>query len=661
MCGIVGLLTEARDLSADVALLQRMRDAIRHRGPDDEGLWLDSQAGIALCHRRLSIIDLSVNGHQPMTSHSGRSVIVLNGEIYNYMELRAELEADGRQFRGHSDTEVFLEAMERWGLDAALRKARGMFALAVWDRAERTLQLVRDRIGEKPLYVARAGRDLIFASELKAVVEHPDFDRSIDELATSQFLELGYVPSPKTIYRHAFKLMPGSILSIHQSALNEPLTEQWMQRRCRRYWLLEEVASMARTPNRAQRPEEILGDLETTLAAAVKEQMIADVPLGAFLSGGIDSTLVVALMQSAASSAVKTFTIGFTERSYDESRFATEVAKHLGTDHSTHVVTPAEAREVIPRLASIYDEPFADSSQIPTLLVCQHARRHVKVALSGDAGDESFGGYNRHFWGPRIWKQIQRWPRWLRSAGARAIDTVPAGVWEGVVGFVEAVRGEGIGHRLPIEKLAKLASVLDAEGEGAMYSRLTRQAGAASLLLDGRQFVRQPSGMSTWPAHFTLAEGMMYLDTVSYLPDDILVKLDRAAMSVSLETRVPLLDPRVLELAWRIPTSQKVGKGSGKLILRELLSRHVPAALTDRPKSGFGAPIDDWLRGPLQEWAHGLLNERALLDAFSMDSNRLHEIWREHAKRRRNWHHLIWSVLMLLSWYNVIANRRHHD
>lgn len=656
MCGIVGLLTETRDLGADIALLHRMRDSIRHRGPDDEGVWLDSHAGIALCHRRLSIIDLSSTGHQPMVSHSGRSVIVFNGEIYNFQELRAALGIDQHKFRGRSDTEVLLEAIEKWGLDETLRRARGMFALAVWDQVERRLELARDRMGEKPLYIAHAGKDFVFASELKAVIAHPDFDRTIDDSSTARFLELGYVPAPRTIYRRALKLIPGSILSLDRAALREPISEEWLQQHSRRYWTLDDVATTKVRLDVSS--EDAARQLETTLASAVKEQMIADVPLGAFLSGGIDSSLVVALMQSEASRPVKTFTIGFTEQGYDESGHASAVAKHLGTDHTTYMISPAEALEVIPRLSAIYDEPFADSSQIPTLLVCRHARREVKVALSGDAGDESFGGYNRHLWAPKMWQQIRRWPRWLRSAGARAIDAVPTGVWSGLFQITGLANESGIGHRLPTEKLAKLASVLDAEAESTIYLRLTHQPGASSLLRDRACRGRATSRQLLWPSHLPFAEGMMFLDAVTYLPDDILVKLDRAAMSVSLETRVPLLDPRVLDLAWRLPLATKIGRKGGKLVLRDLLSKYVPVELTDRPKTGFGVPIDEWLRLPLRAWAEDLLNDRSFTGTFALDSVRLKVIWHEHLTRRRNWHHLIWSVLMLQSWLH--ASHRAH-
>jgi asparagine synthase (glutamine-hydrolysing) len=652
MCGIAGLLSPDCRLGETALsnIAQQMADTLRHRGPDSSGVWSDPDAGVAFGHRRLSIIDLSREGHQPMTSGSGRFVITYNGEIYNFRELTRELEAKGHQFRGHSDTEVLLAAVDAWGLNGALPKLAGMFAFALWDRKSRILYLVRDRLGKKPLYFGWAGRDLIFASELKAFYEHPDFAPDVDRGALTLLLRHGCVPSPYSIYRGILKLPPGNQLSF-------PWTDPTIAResdlrpRMRPYWSLAEAARRGVEGPFGHGPEAAVDALDDLLSQVVAERMISDVPLGALLSGGIDSSTVVALMQKQSSRPIKTFSIGFHESGYNEASAAKHVASYLGTDHTELYVTPEQAQAVIPRLPEIYDEPFADRSQIATFLVAQLARRDVTVAMSGDGGDEVFGGYNRHFYGPWLWKRIKPWPKELRRGAAAALIAVSPRAWDAAARQALRVLPRSGRQPTPGYHIHKLADLLTSDGCDSIYRRLTSYwHDPASLVVDGHE----PPTILTEPGRTPLgadfSSEMMYLDAATYLPDDILVKVDRASMAVSLEVRAPLLDHRVVEFAWRLPTSMKVSGREGKRVLRHLLERYVPRALVDRPKQGFDVPLGAWLRGPLRDWAEAMLEPQRLLREEYLRPEPIQTAWTEHLNGMRDRAWALWPVLMFQTW-----------
>ena len=642
MCGITGLWSPAGgtepELHAGVAL---MAAALAHRGPDDEGVWTDGEAGIGLGHRRLSILDLSPAGHQPMLSADGRFVLVFNGEIYNHLDLRRRLAAERRapQWRGHSDTETLLAAVATWGLAETLKQSIGMFALALWDRQVRTLHLARDRMGEKPLYYGRIGRAFGFASELKALRVAPGFNAPVDRDALALFLQFGYVPAPRTIHRDIFKLPPATLLTLTAAdmAAGDPPEPQ-------PYWSVVDAARAGLAdPIRDER--EAVTALEEALKDAVAGQMISDVQLGAFLSGGVDSSTIVALMQAQSSRPVQTFTIGFDEKAYDESAHAAAVARHLGTEHHEMRVCAADALAVIPRLPDLYDEPFADSSQIPTFLVCAAARRKVTVALSGDGGDELFGGYNRYFWVPRTWSRIGALPFPVRRLLGRGIQALPPGIWDGLGGLLLNVAQVG-------DKAHKLSVGLSmARSEDDLYRSLVtewphdggvvREAGQPGSRIEDRNLTESLPEVE---------QRMMLQDMLTYLPGDILTKVDRAAMGVSLETRVPFLDHRVVELAWRLPLHMKVRKGQGKWALRQVLYKHVPRELIERPKVGFGIPVGIWLRGPLRDWAETLLSEARLRSQGYLDPAPIRRRWREHLSGRHDWTASLWSVLMFQTW-----------
>jgi asparagine synthase (glutamine-hydrolysing) len=619
-----------------------MADALLHRGPDDDDIWVDPHCGVALAHRRLAILDLSPAGHQPMQSACGRYVLVFNGEIYNFSSLRADLNASGLApaWRGHSDTEVLLAGIVSWGLYASLRRTRGMFALALWDRSSKTLTLARDRIGEKPLYYGSSGADFAFASELKAFRALPAARLDTDPGALALMLRYGYVPAPYSIYRGLFKLPPGMTLRVSADGrFGDP--EPW--------WSFTMAAQESVTNRRDLSDAQALDDLETVLSSAIAEQMVADVPLGALLSGGLDSSTVVALMQQRSARPVRTFTIGFAEGDYNEAMHAKAVARHLGTEHTELHVNPVQAREIIPRLPDIYDEPFADSSQIPTTLLCALTQQHVTVCLSGDAGDELFGGYNRYFWATSLWGHIGPVPPWLRRATAGRLSAVSAGSWNRTFAALGALLPTQLRVSNPGDKLHKLAEVIGAPSPEALYRELVSQW-RGPLPLRG---IPEPSTLvadpSRWPDLPSFTERMMALDTLTYLPDDILVKVDRAAMATSLETRVPFLDPRVIDFAWHLPLRQKVRQGQGKWLLRQLLYRHVPKELVDRPKQGFGVPIEHWLRGPLRDWAEDLLSPAALAADGLLDPAPIRAMWQRHLSGR-NVQHALWNVLMYQAW-----------
>ncbi|HJP68942.1 MAG TPA: asparagine synthase (glutamine-hydrolyzing), partial [Sphingomicrobium sp.] len=622
MCGIAGILGPG----ADAETVTRMTRALAHRGPDDEGIWIEGDAELAFGHRRLAIIDPSPAGHQPMLSPSGRYVITFNGEIYNHADLRLELEGSGQKldWRGHSDTETLLACFELWGIKSTLQRASGMFALALWDQKQRVLTLARDRLGEKPLYYGRLkGRDgaFLFASELKAFNQHPGFVPEIDPEALRLFVRYLAVPAPLSIYRGILKLLPGTMLTLRRSVA-EPIVEE--------YWSGAEVARIgAANPIRLS-PEEAADDLERVLERAVGRQMIADVPLGAFLSGGIDSSTVVAIMQKLSPQPVKTFTIGFHEQAYNEAEHAKAVARQLGTDHRELYVTPEQAMAIIPRLPTMYDEPFADSSQIPTHLVSALAAGEVKVALSGDGGDELFGGYDRYLITAGLWDKIAGIPRPFRAFAAKALTMVPVNAWTRL--------GDAAGGLLPRtirlkrlgDKVHKGADMLCSESLDSLYDDML------SLWRDPQLVIGAPQGNPSQPAAVEQlgelggVERMMALDMLGYLTNDILVKVDRAAMAVSLETRVPLLDPELVEFAWRLPLDMKIRGGTTKWLLRKVLSRHVPEKLIDRPKMGFGIPLDSWLRGPLRDWAEALLDERKLSEQGFFSPSQIRSSWDGH-------------------------------
>lgn len=644
MCGIAGFVGGKRARSAEELsnLAAEMAGTLRHRGPDDAGVWVDESAGVALGHRRLSIIDLSPEGHQPMFSASGRHVIVFNGEVYNFPSLRGELEGLGRSFRGHSDTEVILGAVEQWGLEASVKRFVGMFAFALWDREDRVLHLVRDRLGIKPLYYGLAGETFTFSSELKALRRHPDFDARVDRDALGLYLRYGYVPAPYTIYEGIRKLPPATILTLAAGRHSgDPA----------RYWSARDIAEAGVARPFAGSMDEAVEELDALLRESVKLRMVADVPLGAFLSGGVDSSTVVALMQAQSERPVKTFTIGFREGAYNEAEDAKAVANHLGTDHTELYVTPDEAMAIVGRLPALYDEPFGDSSQIPTFLISELARRDVTVSLSGDGGDELFAGYNRYFWGRAVWNRFGRLPKAARAAAAKGLGALSPDRWESLFDRLDGVLPEGIKQRQPGDKLHKLAGVLAAEGPEAMYGGLVSHwKEPASLVPGSRERSTLLTDRGSWPRLDDFTAWMMYLDAVTYLPDDILVKVDRASMGVGLEARLPILDHRVFEFAWRIPLSMKISGERGKLLLRQVLYRYVPRELIERPKSGFAVPVDNWLRGPLRDWAETLLDAGRLETEGFLDPAPIRAAWEEHLTGRRNRHFELWDVLMFQAW-----------
>jgi asparagine synthase (glutamine-hydrolysing) len=637
-----------------------MTDPIAHRGPDDQGVWIDAEAGVGLGHRRLSIVDLSPLGHQPMRSNDGRWVLSYNGEIYNHLDLRRDLDAagggpagNGLPWRGHSDTETLIECIAAWGLRETLARSVGMFALALWDKKERRLHLARDRFGEKPLYYGWTGGDFVFGSELKAIRSHPRFDNEIDRRAVRLLAARAYIPAPLSIYQRIYKLEPGCILGVGPEVVASPHDEAPSPDRpadgvaLERYWSYREVVRAGLNDPIADE-EDALERLEDVLAAAIEGQAVADVPVGAFLSGGIDSSTVVALYRKHTSGTVRTFSIGFEEAAFNEANWAKEVAAHLGTEHHERYVTVKETRDVIPLLPGMYDEPFADSSQIPTHLVSKFAREQVTVALSGDGGDELFGGYNRHFMAPKLWDRMQRVPGPVRQLVGTPLSRLPAGTWNGLARFIPGL------ERRP-HFGSKVQKGLRLMGGARRFDDIYNS------FLDEWSFEPSPVPTASMAANDLLfdmdvapgapdAVRMMYCDAVSYLPDDILCKVDRAAMAVSLETRVPFLDHRVAELAAHIPAAMKIHGGKGKQILRKLLYRNAPEKLFDRPKAGFGIPVGEWMRGPLRPWAEELLEPTRLRAQGFFDAEAVRKRWSQHLRKERDATPALWAVLMFQAW-----------
>ncbi len=636
MCGIAGLIDP--NLVGNRAALERrataMANAIAHRGPDGSGVWSDPEAGLALSHRRLAIIDLTPAGVQPMLSTDGRWVISYNGEVYNARAIARESELSGISYRGTSDTEVILESIARRGLDRTLADLNGMFAIALWDRATRTLHLIRDRLGIKPLFYSTVG-GLRFASELKGLAAGGPSLGQIDPRSVASFLRFGYVPAPFCIYQNVTKVMPGEVVSIGAEG----------QTNRRSFWSLKDVAETGRTHPIGLEVADAAAALHDLMADAVSQQMISDVPLGAFLSGGIDSSTIVALMVAARKGPVRTFSIGFPELGYDESKHAAAVARHLGTQHTELIITAADALAVVPRLPEIYDEPFADSSQIPTYLISKLTREHVTVALSGDGGDELFAGYTRYAFAENLAARLLRWPLAIRRAAAAMIDATP----DHAIDTLARLAPRRLMPARPADKLKKAAEILSSDAQGIYLRLVSQYSNPVALAQGAAEHARNWEQFGDMSDVAGLLERMQVIDTATYLPDDILQKVDRASMAFALEVRPPLLDHRLAEFAFRLPRRFRVRNGETKWLLRRVLDRYVPRELVERPKMGFGVPLADWLRGPLRDWAEDLLDPARLGGGY-IEVNLVRKLWHEHLSGRRNWAYALWTVLMFEAW-----------
>ncbi|MCB9025392.1 MAG: asparagine synthase (glutamine-hydrolyzing) [Bdellovibrionaceae bacterium] len=655
MCGIAGFV-EKQNKEQALALLKNMGQSLHHRGPDSQGQYYDEHSGLGLAHTRLSILDLSPAGHQPMLSHGGRFVLVFNGEIYNWAHLKSLINKDF-SFKGHSDTEILVNCIEQIGIEKTLKEANGMFAIAVLDKENYQLTLARDRCGEKPLYYSLVNHTLYFASELKALKANESWHDEIDVESLGLFMRHNYIPAPYSIYKNTYKLTPGTYITFDlnvQEGKIKNLAEfspfvGATSLSPKVYWQLKDHIPEQR--KEFSSPEMAVDQLNQVLEEVVSEIMVSDVPLGAFLSGGVDSSLVVSVMQKLSSQKVKTFSIGFTDTEYNEAPHAKAVAEHLGTEHTELYVTPNEAWQVVPKLAQIYDEPFADSSQIPTYLVSQLARREVTVSLSGDGGDELFGGYNRYFMATKIWDKVGLQPQWLKSLGAKSIETLPPQQWDQLFGVVKNFMPASLKVNQFGDKLYKASQVLKANTAMEMYLNLI------SYWQNIQDVVPQCS--RTWSILNLLNENtknlnpreqMMFLDFCSYLSEDILTKVDRASMAHSLESRIPLLDRRVIEFAWSLPLDLKIRNGQGKWLLRQLLYKYVPKGLIERPKMGFGVPVGDWIKGPLNDWAETLLSVESLNKSGLLHTANIRQRWQEHKSGTRNWHMSLWNVLMFQQW-----------
>ena len=642
MCGFAGYIQRGGFREEQARFIATaMAAAIAHRGPDDSGVWVDGNAGIALAHQRLSVLELSQAGHQPMKSPSGRFVIVFNGEIYNHLELRARL---GKVlWRGHSDTETLIGAIDAWGVLTTLKNCVGMFAFALWDRKDRCLTLSRDRLGEKPLYYGWQGRRFFFGSELKALNAHPEFIGEIDRRALSLSLLFSCVPGSFSIYKGIQKLTPGTFIQVQDNGFTpEPST----------YWSLAETVTSAKKDPFCGDENSAVTGLEACLKESVAGKMVADVPVGVFLSGGVDSSVVTALMQAQSSRKVRTFSIGFDYEGYNEAVYAKEVARHLGTEHTEFYVTSRDALEIIPSLPRLYDEPFSDSSQIPTALVSKLARQYVTVALSGDGGDELFGGYYRYFWSGRIWNNLKLLPFPLRFIIGNVLMAVPYERLNVLMKFIlplfsisRVSDASGDSFRRWAARLVQVKSLDD-----LYWSLIFVWRNVAEVVIGAGNALAEAREIALCPQQLAHEERMMFLDTMTYLPDDILTKVDRAAMGVSLETRVPLLDHRVVDFAWRLPLSMKIRNGKSKWILREVLYKYVPQELIERPKMGFGIPLALWLRGPLRDWAEALLDETRLRREGFFHPAPIRKKWREHLSGEHDWAYYLWCVLMFQAW-----------
>ncbi|MBF0381999.1 MAG: asparagine synthase (glutamine-hydrolyzing) [Magnetococcales bacterium] len=650
MCGITGFLDPScsRNNYHLQATAKAMANCIANRGPDDSGEWVDETFGVALAHRRLSIIDLSPLGHQPMVSQSGRYIVVYNGEIYNFPELRKELSELGCIFRGHSDTEIMLAAIETWGLTVSINKFIGMFAFALWDQDRAILHLVRDRLGIKPLYYGWVDGCFVFASELKSLKGFSDKKLPINRDALALYMRHNYVPAPHSIFKNIYKLLPGNILTIDskQSDIEPKITN---------YWSAKDIVYGGLDNQFSGSDNEAIKSLEKILGDAVAIRMVADVDLGAFLSGGYDSSLVVALMQARSERKVKTFSIGFNEDAYNEAHFAKEVARHLGTQHTELYITPQEAMGVIPQLPTLYDEPFSDSSQIPTFLVSQLARKHVTVSLSGDGGDELFAGYHRYDTGERIWNKFGWLHPSIRSSLAAMMGYPSTQTYDKIFGLLNPLLPQQIAQKITGDRVHKLGEILQIKTRQDFYRRLVSHwKDPLKIVKDSHEPLSAFSDPTRQADLDDFTQYMMYTDLISYLPDDILTKVDRASMGVGLEARVPILDHRVVEFAWSLPQHMKCRDGQSKWILRQLLYKHVPQKIMERPKMGFGVPIDHWLKGPLRDWGENLLDEKRLEEDGYFDPKPIREKWLEHQKGTRRWHYYLWDVLMFQAWQDSL-------
>lgn len=648
MCGIAGFYISETSRSDLEPTVRRMGQAIQARGPDDTGVWIDSQLPLALVHRRLSILELSAAGHQPMMSLCGRYALIFNGEIYNHLELRLRLAAaQTPAWRGHSDTETLLACFAAWGVEKTLQATVGMFALALWDRHRQILTFARDRMGEKPLYWGWQQGLLLFGSELKSLKAHPAFHPQVDRDALTLLLRHGYIPAPYSIYQGIQKLRPGHYLNIPlgkgtglaQSVVSEA------------YWEFNDVVASGLANPFTGTDSEAIDTLETQLKASIRAQMLSDVPLGAFLSGGIDSSTTVALMQVQSSQPVKTFTIGLENGYHDEAVHAKAVASYLGTNHTELYVTAQDTLNVIPKLSTIYCEPLSADSQIPIYLISQLARQTVTVALSGDGGDELFGGYNRYLTAKRVWSQLQRMPKLSRQALVRLLRVLSPAGWDRLFSVLEPILPNKLRIAIPGTKAQKLADILEYSDEKTYFLRLTSHwKNPNDIVIGGSEPPTLLTDHSAWPSTDCFEHSMMAMDAQAFLPEEVLAKVDRAAMANSLETRTPMIDHRVVELTWRMPLSLKIRNGQGKWLLRQVLYKHVPKELIERPKRGFGIPIDAWLRGPLKEWAESLLSESRLRADGYFNAEPIRKLWQEHLSGKYNWQYQLWPILMFQAW-----------